>query len=340
MSGYYKGKRVTIKDIAREAGVSAMAVSRALSNKGGISQETSERIRAIAKKMNYRPNTIARSLRKQSTKTIGVIASDSSELVFSQVLRGVQDAAFENGYDVIIANTYQVPENEKRVLNTMIERRIDGLIFAAPLRSSKKDMEELKHLGMPVVLLMRSGGLAGIDSVTSDNYNGGYQIVNYLLSTSDSDSAIRFLPLSQSRSAGMERIAGYQSALMSHGRQWKEEHSIYCEPTIQDGYNAMKKLLESGFAKGNVCCGCDLIAIGAIKAVQESGIKIPDEIRISGYDDIELSDYLCVPLTTIRQPKYEIGYEGVHLLLERLENPQMHPKQIVMSTELIIRNST
>ncbi|MGI6142093.1 MAG: LacI family DNA-binding transcriptional regulator [Caldicoprobacterales bacterium] len=338
MANNNKVKRVTIKDIAKEAGVSAMAVSRVLSNKGGISRETSERILSIAKKMNYRPNTIARSLRKQTTKTIGVIASDSSELVFSQVLRGVQDSASAEGYDVIIANTYQIPENEKHVLNTMIDRRIDGLIFAAPMRSSKEEMEELKHLGIPVVLLMRSGGLAGIDSVSSDNYNGGYEIVDYLLRTRDTD--IRFLALSQSRSTGIQRIIGHQNALLDHGRKWNEEHVIYCEPTIEDGYNAMVKLLKNGYKSGNVCCGCDLIAIGAIKAVQEAGIKIPEEIRISGYDDIELSDYLSVPLTTMRQPKYDIGYEGVRLLLERLQNPEMNARQIVLSNELIIRKST
>ncbi|HBR02987.1 MAG TPA: hypothetical protein DD738_10280 [Ruminiclostridium sp.] len=331
-------KRVTIKDIAKEAGVSAMAVSRVLSNKGGISQETSERILAIAKKLNYRPNSIARSLRKQRTKTIGVIASDSSELVFSQILRGVQDSASAEGYDVIIANTYQIPENEKHALNTMIDRRIDGLIFAAPMRTGKSDLEELKHLGIPTVLLMRSGGLVGIDSVSADNYIGGYEIVDYLLSTRDDD--IRFFPLSQSRSTGLERIAGYQNALSDHGRNWNERRVYYCEPTINDGYSAMAKLVQTGFKHGTVCCGCDLIAIGAIKAVQEANLKIPEDIRISGYDDIELSDYLSVPLTTMRQPKYDIGYEGVRLLLERFNNPDMCSKQIVMRNELIIRKST
>lgn len=331
-------RRVTLSDIAKEAGVSAMAVSRVLSNKGGISQKTRERVMEIAKQMNYRPNTIAQSLRKQSTKTIGVVASDSSELVFSRVLRGVQDCAAAAGYCVIIANTYQIAENEKQAINTMVDRRIDGLLFAAPIRTSAEEFEELKLLGIPAVLLMYPGGSVGIDSVCADNYTGGYEIVNYLLDTREDD--IHFISLPLSRSISADRMNGARRAMSEHGRSWNEEYVSYCEPSINKGYIAMSKLLESGFNYGSVCCGCDVIAIGAIKAVQEAGLKIPDEIRISGYDDIELSDYLSVPLTTISQPKYDIGYEGVRLLLERLDNRSMNPKQITMRNSLIVRKST
>lgn len=332
-----KYTRVTMKDVARKADVSTMAVSRVLGNKGGISQETRERILAVAREMNYRPNSIAQSLRNQSTRTIGVITSDSSELVFSKVLQGIQESAAEAGYGVIIASTGQNAAREAQAIETMVDRLIDGLLFAAPMRTRKEDMAIVERIGIPVVLLMRSGSLVNIDSVSTDNYIGGYELVNYLLGSRDDN--ILFLSLASGRSIGQERISGYQRAMLEHGHEWSNEKVLYCEPNIKDGYARMQQIIRNGFRHGTVCCACDLIAIGAISAVQDAGLRVPEDIRVAGFDDIELSDYLSVPLTTMRQPKYEIGFEGVKLLLERLENAEMRTKHIVMRSELVIRKS-
>ncbi|MGI6160711.1 MAG: LacI family DNA-binding transcriptional regulator [Christensenellales bacterium] len=332
-----KKGRVTLKDIAEKAGVSVMAASLVINNKGAISQATRERVLAIAKEMQYRPNAIAKSLRIKTTNTIGIITSDSSDYVFSKVLLGAGDAAAKAEYSVIIANTNQRPENEKKALNTMLEHRIDGLLFIAPLRTRKEDLQTLKMLGVPTVILMRSGKAGEIDSVSTDNFRGGYEIVDYLLNARGGD--LRFISVSEDRQIGFERMAGYREAMFKHGRVWDDSLVSYCEPFIESGLKSTQALIKSGFRRGTICCSADVLAIGAMKAVRDAGLCVPDDICIAGFDDIELSEHLSVALTTMRQPKYEIGYEGMQLLLERMRDSNMPVKQILLPSQLIIRES-
>lgn len=331
-------KRVTLKDVAKEAGVSAMAVSKVLNDKGGISKETTKRILEVVKRLNYRPDNIAKSLRVQETNTIGVVVSDSNNLVFAKVLRGVQDAAAKAGHSVIVVNTDQNAEKEKQAVDVLLSQRIDGLILAAPLRLRQEELEELKAIGTPTVVLMRSSTGSGIDSVENDNFQGGIDIVNYLLSTGS--QVIHFLAMQKSSQPSTIRIRGYKQAFFDHGLPFDSSKITYCEPFIDDGYAAMMMLIDGGLTKGTVCCGCDLIAIGAISAIRARVLDVPGDIRVTGYDDIDMMDYLAVPLTTIRQPKYEIGYEGVRLLMERMQDPGRVSRHIAIRGELVIRKST
>lgn len=331
-------KRVTLKDVAKEAGVSAMAVSKVLNDKGGISKETSERIREAVRRLNYRPDNIAKSLRVQETKTIGVVISDSSQLVFAQVLRGIQDAAAESGHSVIIANSDQSAEKEKKAVDVLLSQRIDGLILAAPIRHRPDELAEFMAIHTPIVVLMRSSSGTGIDSVENDNFQGGYDIVNYLLETGSRD--ICFFSLPRSSQPNQFRIRGYRQAYQDHGLKLDMDQVRYCEPYIPDGIAAMEQLLDEGLTQGTICCGCDLIAIGAIKAIQDRGLRVPEDFRVTGYDDIDLMDYLSVPLTTIRQPKYEIGYESVRLLTGRISDPGRISRNMTLRSELIVRKST
>lgn len=331
-------RRITLKDVAREAGVSAMAVSKVLNDKGGISKETAQRILEAAKRLNYRPDNIAKSLRVQETNTLGVVMGDSTQLVFAKVLRGIQDAAAEAGHSVIVANTDQDMEKEKHAVDVLLRQRIDGLVLAAPLRVTTEAMEDLRAAGTPTVVLMRSSSGLGIDSVENDNFQGGYDIVDYLLSTGSCD--IWFLALPRTSQPNLVRLRGYRQAFRDHDLTLDESRIHYCEPYIESGMAAMEQLLDSGLTGGAICCGCDLIAIGAISIIRRRGFSVPGDFRVTGYDDIDLMDYLEVPLTTIRQPKYEIGHEGVHLLMERIQDPSRVARNISLRSDLVIRKST
>lgn len=331
-------RRITLKDVAREAGVSAMAVSKVLNGKTGISKETAQRIVEAAKRLNYRPDNIAKSLRVQETNTLGVVMGDSTQLVFAKVLRGIQDAAAGAGHSVIVANTDQNLDKERHAVDVLLRQRIDGLVLAAPLRVSAEAMEELRASGTPTVVLMRSSSGLGIDSVENDNYQGGYDIVDYLLSTGSKD--IWFLSLPSSSQPNTLRQRGYRQAFRDHGLNLDESRIFNCEPYIEAGREAMERLLDNGLSGGAICCGCDLIAIGAISVIRQRGFDVPGDFRVTGYDDIDLMDYLEVPLTTIRQPKYEIGREGVHLLVERIQDPARVPRNISLRSELVVRKST
>ncbi len=331
-------KRVTIKDVAREAGVSAMSVSKALNHKPGLSEETRRRILETAHKLNYSQNMIAKSLRVEETRTIGVVLSDSSEMVLSKILRGIQDAATKEDYSIIIANTDHQVELEKKSVRTLANKRIDGLIMVAPLCYSADDIDWLGHFGMPVVLLMRQNDKKQIDTVINDNFLGGYRITEHLIKCGCKEPA--FLTLTQASQSGMERLSGCMQALKDYKLELDADKVLYTPPFINDGYANAKKLLAGGKKFDGVVCGCDTIAIGAMEALREAGMKIPQDVRVTGYDDIELAGYLRTALTTMKQPLYEIGRQGLEILLDRIKYQDIPVRKIVIKSELIVREST
>lgn len=327
-------KRVTIKDVAREAGVSAMSVSKALNNKPGISVETRRRILDTANRLSYSQNMIAKSLRIEETKTIGVILSDSSEMVMAKILRGIQDTASQKDYSVITANTDHKPELERKSIQTLLDKRIDGLIIVAPMCYSSEDIDKLKASGTPTVLLMRKNDRKNIDTVINDNYLGGYKIVEHLAECGCKDLA--FLALETNE----DRMNGYIHALNHYKLECDSEKILYTPPFIAGGYENTKALLACGRRLDAIVCGCDTIAIGAIEALREANLRIPQDVRVTGYDDIELAGYLRTPLTTIKQPFYEIGCKGMEILLDRMAYPGMPTQKVVIKSQLIVRDST
>ncbi len=330
-------KKATMKDVARQCGVSSMAVSLALSGKEGVSRKTAERILAVAKAMNYSPNLIAKSLRVNRTGTLGVVISDSSHLLIAKMLKTIGEVAEEQDYSIVMVNTDQNPEREKNAIHTLVTKRIDGLLLAAPKNVDDESVKEATDLGIPVAMLMRSGS-GKIDTVTGDNFQGGRDIANYLIETGS--SRIHMIALPKNSQSGKERLRGYRAALDEHGLSYNPGDVISSEPSIEAGYAAMAKFLAKGLRQGAVVCGCDVIAIGAMRAILRSGLRIPDDIRLCGYDDIELLDDLRVPLTTMRQPIQTMGREGINLLLGHIRDPKRAAVRLVLPIELVIRQST
>jgi DNA-binding LacI/PurR family transcriptional regulator len=329
-------KPVTIKDLAEKAGVSAMSVSNALNNRGKLSEETKRHIIKIARELNYMPNLVAKSLRKAQTRTIGVIMSDSSQYVFSKLLLGIEQEASKTGYSILLANTDQKKDLEIKAIDLLVSKRIDGLLIAAPLAVGEGDIERLKSLKVPFVFLMRTSGFEGVEFVTNDNLQGGYIGMKHLYETGERNFG--FLPINSP--SGRRRMEGCEKFLLEKNIFIKKYPAESSRPQIGDGYAAMKRLLARGFRSGAVCCGCDLIAVGALKAIFEVNLSVPEDFRLIGYDDFDMAPYLRVPLTTIRQPTYQIGVEGFHLLINRLNQPDSPYHKIILEPELIIRNST
>jgi DNA-binding LacI/PurR family transcriptional regulator len=331
-----KIKPVTIKDLAEKASVSAMSVSNALNNRGRLSEKTKRHILKIAHELNYMPNLVAKSLRKAQTRTIGVVMSDSSQYVFSKLLLGIEQEASKIGYSVLFANTDQKRDFEIKAIDLLVSKRIDGLLLAAPLAVGERDIERLKSLKVPFVFLMRTSEFEGVEFVTNDNLRGGYLSMKHLYETGERDFG--FLPIDSL--SGRKRMEGCKKFLLEKNIFIKEYPVESSLPQIGDGYSAMERLLARGFRNGAVCCGCDLIAVGALKAIFEAGLSVPEDFRLIGYDDFDMAPYLRVPLTTIRQPIYQIGVEGFQLLINRLDQPDSPYHKIILEPELIVRNST
>lgn len=331
-------KSVTLKDIALEAGVSTVAVSQVLNDKGKISTETRQRVLAAAQRLQYSPNLVAKSLRMKETRTIGVAVSDASQMFFSQVLRGIQDATDEAGYSIMVANTEQRPGKEKNVIELLLSKQIDGLIIASPTTTEADYLRSLVTRNVPIVVLMRHWSDVDVDTVISDNELGGYLAADYLLTSGCRD--IYYLLLPEISQVGEDRLRGHIRALQKHHVPFNPDRILRAIPSIEGGLAAMTELLKKGFNGDAICCDCDLIATGAMHVLINAGYQVPDQVKICGFNDLELGPYLRVPLTTIHQSRYQIGQEGVRLLVDHIQNPKRPTKRITLPVDLIVRDST
>lgn len=329
--------KVTLKDVAREAGVSAMSVSKALNNKSGVSDDTRQRILQVAQQMHYTQNQVARSLRVDETKTIGVVLSDCSEMVATKVLRGIQDVAARQGYSVILSNANNSGETERAAVQTLVSKRIDGLALVAPLLYANESIAWLEGFGVPFVLLMRQNGQSTVDTIINDNYLGGYQTVEHLIQ--EGCKSFAFLLLRDSI-ISQERLNGYRQAMRDARIDCENCYFTEVLPFYGEGFAAANAMLDQVRQYDAMVCACDAVAIGAMAALLDAGIRIPQDICITGYDGVDFCNYLRVPLTTVAQPFYEIGSQGAEVLLDRIKYAQSPVRKLVLKSELIVRDSS
>lgn len=330
--------KTTLKDVAKVVGVSVTVVSNTLRNKGNYSEETRRKIIDTAKKMNYSPNAIARSLRMNNTNTLGVVVSDSSFTFIASVVKGIEDTAAKNGYNIILCNTNSQKSKEKEAIKILMDKRVDGLILAASMLTTKDDIEYLDSLNIPYVHMIRRSSDVNHNYVINDNYLGAYQMTDYLIKTGS--KRIHFINIIEGTASYSNRLRGYQAALKDNGISYDRDIVYSVKPTIEEGNSAVKSILAKEDNVEAVFCGCDIIAIGVMDAILESGLKIPEDIRVASYDDIEYAAYLRVPLTTVRQPKHRIGQAGTEVLIDKIRNSKTPIKNVVLKPDIIIRKST
>jgi LacI family transcriptional regulator len=333
---------VTIKDIARAAQVSINTVSRALNDKDDVNAETKARIIHLARELNYTPNFLAKSLHSKQTKTIGVVVTDNANPFYASVIKGIEDFANSRGYSIILTNTDETIRKEKKALTVLKEKRVDGILIT-PARTTAKNIQDLKKLNTPFMIVNRSTEDSEINYIKTDNVHGGYLGVMRLLETGR--KRMVYLAGPNTISSVQERYTGGLKALREYGLLGEHLPVYVTNLKINGGYEVMKNLLESADIPNGVFAYSDLIAIGAMRAIREKGLHIPRDIAVVGYDDIELSSYLEVRLTTVRQPCFEIGKRAAEELIHYLENKNKEsmgdkkPVHILLQPELVIRDS-
>ncbi len=331
-------KPVTLKSIGEKLNLSATAVSKALKGDKSISKATIQKVRALAEELNYRPNSIAQSLRTNETKTLGLVIADSSLSFFATMIEGIEKVASEYGYSIILCNAHSNAEKEKQAVRTLVNKRIDGLMIAASMLTGEEHKGFFDSLNIPYLFLVRKCDYDEGDYVINDNYFGAFQMVNHLIKTGS--KRIHFINISNGYSTYSQREKGYREALEANKIKFDEKIVYRVKPTFEDGYHQMTKILDDDGGVNTVFCGCDMIAVGVMDKILEKGLKIPEDIRVASYDDIEFAPYLRVPLTTVRQPKYKIGELGTQMLIEKLTtDPNMHINRII-KPELVLRQST
>ncbi|SHJ80771.1 LacI family DNA-binding transcriptional regulator [Tepidibacter formicigenes] len=329
---------ITIKDIAKFAGVSATTVSKIINNKDeNISDATRQRVLDLMKEYNYVPNKIAKSLVTKKTNTIGLVIPDIRNPFFPELARGAEDRANEKGYNIIFCNTDDDAEKEEKYINMLVEKMVDGIVFTASSRRGS-EFNKGNKFSVPIVVVDRDIDIEGIKGkVTVDNFIGGYQGTKHLLDLGHREILFLSGPLKSKTS--INRLEGYKKALKEFNVDFDEEYVIEGNYKSQWGYEAVKNI-GNKIKYTALFCGNDLIAIGAIKALKEMKLKVPDDVSIVGFDDIYMSSLIDPELTTIRQPNYEMGYKAIDILIDALENKEKNVKKIDLIPQLIIRKST
>lgn len=330
---------VTIKDIAKLANVSITTVSRVINNKSeGVSEETRNRILQLVKELGYQPNAIARGLVTKKTKTIGLIIPDISNPFFPDIARGVEDSAHIYGYNVFLCNTDDNLEKESEYINALKEKYVDGIIFTSSAPSNYEHIMELIKSGVPVIMMDRRIESEDIYGVFIDNYEGGYLATKHLIDLGHRKIACITGPLNVRNAR--ERLAGYKKGLLENGLEVDEELIFEGDYKINSGIVGTEKLLNNNKDITAIFACNDLMAYGAYETIRSYGYKIPDDISIVGFDDIQLSQILEPQLTTIRQPAYDMGLTAARMLIKLIEGKKLNKKIVTFKPQLIIRQST
>lgn len=330
---------VTIKDVARESGVNISTVSRSLSGSYGVNKATRERVLAVANRLNYRPNRVARGLATGQSNTIGLIVSDIRNPYFSEVARGAEDAAWNAGCDVVLCNSDLDAAKQMRYVSSLLEKRVDGMLVNSIADLSKRQQEQLATSGVPIVLLNRPSGVKAFCSISVENYEGGVMVGNYLLELGHRRMA--FLSGPKRHGSFSERARGFQQAL-ADSRRAAEPVILHDDQSFAGGYRMARELLAEREKITAVFAANDVIAYGLIRAAMEAGLRIPEDLSVVGFDDLEMSVILHPPLTTVRQPKYEIGRTAMEMLLARTKGGAKslsEPEHRILPVHLVIRES-
>lgn len=334
-------KPVTMKDIANEAGVSIATVSMVLNGKDKrIPDSTRNKILEIVKRNNYIPNTVARSLVTNRTKTVGLIIPDITNPFFPEIARGVEDKAREARYSIIYCNTDDNIVQEDRCIDILIEKRVDGVIFAHSA-DRQGGSSELSRLRVPVILIDRDYEFPNVKGkVLVDNLAAAYNGVTHLIQQGYREIAYIAGPMNTK--TGQDRLFGYEKALTEGGIPYRPDYIKTGDYKREWGIEGTNQLLNNGITFDAIFCGNDMIAIGAMKALKERGLRVPDDVGIMGFDDIYMAGMVEPELTTIKQPNYEMGYRAAEQLIRAIEadsDEESRIDTVLLNTELVIRHS-
>jgi LacI family transcriptional regulator len=334
-------KKITIKDVARKANVSHTTVSRALNDKSRIKSETKEKILSIAKELNYRPDFIARSLVMRRTKTLGLVITTIANPFYTELSQGIETTAISLGYNIILCSTNYDLSAEKKYIDMLQSKGVDGIIFTSA-HMGDPNIIKLAEEGFPTVLVNRRTYHPTVrnkvDYVGVDNIRGGFLAVEHLIKLGH--RRIGMIGGSSESSVGFERLEGGKKALATFGLEAMGDYFLEGDFLKGSGYRGGKKFLEMDEPPTAIFATNDYMALGTYQAVMEEGIKVPEEIALIGFNDIEFTSMKGIELTTIGQKKYEMGALAVKTLVERIEGGKGGPpEEMILEPELIIRKT-
>lgn len=336
--------QVTIKDIARELGISPSTVSRALKDHPDISPETKKAVNELAEKLNYQPNIVALNLRQRKTNTIGVIIPEIVHFFFSTVISGIEDIAYEAGYNVILAQSNESYQREVTDMKALFNTRVDGMLLSISRETTNFDhIDSIVNKGMPVVFYDRMYNSPNCSKVIVDDYSGAKEAVLHMID--QGCKKIAHLIPSPNLMISIDRLKGYQDALKERNIEANPEWVVHCnEGSFEEGKLVTTKLLSQKNRPDAIFASTDPLAMGAVMSIKEKGLKIPDDIAIVGFSNWFFGELLEPSLTTVDQPGFEMGREAARILIKQIEMKEKGQELVhetkILKTKLIIRNSS
>ncbi len=332
--------RATIVDVASEAGVHPSTVSRVLNGHAGttVTEVTRERVLAAADRLGYRPSALARSLRLQRTLTLGMLVPDITNPFFSSIIKGAEDAARQRGYNLILCNSEDDPQREATYLRVLRERQVDGLLIASS-QMADDTIAELREEAFPFVLLNRATHSVEDLAVVVDNHSAAVEVVAYLAGLGH--RRVGHIAGPQNTTTGVDRLDGYRAGVLAYGSADEPELVVEADAFSEEaGHRALGIMIAGPAHPTAVFAANDLIAIGMLQRLRETGAHVPGDLSIVGFNDIPLAGLLEPALTTVRVPQLEMGVAGAHLLIDRLEGRPIGDVRLTLPTELVIRASS
>jgi LacI family transcriptional regulator len=327
----------TIQDVAKAAGVAPITVSRVLNNSGYASEETRARVEVAVKTLRYVPNTLARGLRSKRTHTLALVMTDITNPFFTMIARGVEDTASSSGYTVIYCNTDESELKEEKYINTLVQKQVDGILLV-PACSNAQSVRFLHANDIPVVLLDRSIPETQTDLVRCNSEEGAYLLTKYLITLGH----LRIVTITgpQEVSTAQDRASGYRRAMLE-ARLKGYLQVYYGSFTQASGYELTHQALALNPGPTAIFGANNFISIGVLKALRETGLRVPEDVSVVGFDDLPDSLVIDPFLTVTSQPAYEMGRQAADLLLKRItKNLSSDPQEIILPTEIVLRHSS
>ncbi|MGZ9587035.1 catabolite control protein A [Paenibacillus marinisediminis] len=328
---------VTIYDVAREAGVSMATVSRVVNNNPNVKPQTRKKVYEAIERLGYRPNAVARGLASKKTTTVGVVIPDISNSIFAEIARGIEDIANMYHYNIILCNADKKKEKEIRVINTLLEKQVDGLLFMGGV-VTEDHIQAFRTSSVPIVLCATKDDNGSIPSVDIDHEAAAFDAVNTLIRHGHRDIAMISGTL-QDPANGYARFQGYKKALEGAGIEYKEDLVRIGNYRYESGIEAMKYFLGLKKKPTAIFSATDEMAIGAIHCIQDAGSNVPEDFSVISVDNVRMASMVRPQLTTVAQPMYDIGAVAMRLLTKLMKKEHVEHAQVTLPHETILRLS-
>ncbi|NIG16695.1 ribose operon transcriptional repressor RbsR [Pantoea sp. Cy-640] len=326
-----------MKDVARLAGVSTSTVSHVINNNRFVSEQVRDRVEQAIRELNYAPSALARSLKIKQTRTIGMLLTASSNPFYSEVVRGVENSCYERGYSLILCNTEGDEERMNRSLETLMQKRVDGLLLMCT-ETHLPSADILNRYPSVPMVMMDWAPFEGRGDIIQDNaLLGGELATQYLIDRGYTRIACIAGPLD--KTPARLRLDGFHQAMAASGLAVPPGYVVDGDFEFQGGFNAMNQLLALDPPPQAVFTSNDAMAVGVYHALYQAGLRVPQDMAVMGYDNIELARYLTPPLSTIHQPKDELGELAIDTLIHRMSDPDASQQTLVLTPELVERGS-